>query len=68
MTDSEDSNDTAPTNLDLIRLEDLEIGGTVHGESHKWSVFRYKDQYLVLTEHVSLDFKTIEGVISYLKS
>lgn len=68
MTDSEDSNDTSPTNLDLIRLEDLEINGSVHGECKKWSVFRYKDEFLVLTEHASLDFKTLEGVLGYLRS
>ena len=69
MTDSEDSNDTSPTSFDLIRLEDIEIGGAgVKGECGKWVVFRYKDEYLVLTEHASLDFKTLAGVISYLKS
>jgi len=68
MTEAEDSDDTKPTNLDLIRLEDMDVGGQCYGECGKWSVFRYKDEYLVLTEHASLDFKSLEGVISYLKS
>lgn len=68
MTDSEDSNDTAPTTFDLIRLEDMDLGDSVRGECGKWSVFRYRDEYLVLTEHASLDFKTLAAVISYLRS
>ena len=69
MTDSEDGNDISPTNLDLIRLKDIEVGESVLAECKKWSVFRYPQEYFVCMESgQSLDFKTLEAVISYLRS
>lgn len=69
MTDAEDSEDPKATNLDLNRLKDLEVGGSVHGECGLWSVFRYEKEYLVFFKSgVTIDLPDLKSVISYLSS
>jgi hypothetical protein len=69
MMAAEDSNDYTPSTLDIIKLEDLEIGEGFFCESGVWSVFRYKDEYLLFTEKgKQMDFKDLASLIKFLGS
>lgn len=69
MIASEDSNDYSPTNLDLIKLDDLESGFGLHSESGKWSVFRYNNDFTVCFEDGRIiDFNNLDSLIKFLSS
>jgi hypothetical protein len=72
-----DNSDFYCSEYDLLRIEDLEIGGKVESESGDFTVFKYKDSYLVFLKNDQrlqkvkkemLEFKTLKEVIRFLKS
>lgn len=74
MFDSEDNpNKTKPSDLDLVKLDDLEVDGVMHCESGAWSVMRYPKYYcLVFNTKVHkfamVDMETKEAVLAFLEA
>jgi len=67
MLGTEGSEDPKATTLDILRLEDLEVGGEVHGECGKWSVFRYEKEFLIFFDSgTQIDMPDLKSVIKYL--
>ena len=69
MMAAEDNYDQTPTPLDLIRLEDLDIGDGMNSECGKWSVFRYENEFLLFFEDGrQLDYPNITSIIRFLSN
>jgi len=69
MLDTEGSEDPKATSLDILRIQDLEVGGSVHGECGKWSVFRYEKEFLILFSsgtQVQIELPDVKSVVDYL--
>lgn len=74
--DLEDDNNFNLTYFDECKLESMEIGDKVVGESGNFEVLRYKDEYILFLMHeglirkkklMSKNFKTLKSLISFLK-
>lgn len=73
MQDSEDNPSARPTDLDLIKIEDLEIDGVVYSESGVWTVLRYPKYYSLVFNNEKFkfgifDFQRKEDLVNYLNS
>ena len=71
MYDAEDSpvTDLKPTDLDLIRLEEAELGERIEGEMGTWTVFKYKDGYTLMVNRLTdnfKEFKSLKELVFYL--
>lgn len=69
--DSEDNPSARPTDLDLIKIEDLEIDNVTYSESGVWTVMRYPKYYSLVFNTANykfgiFDFQKKEDLINYL--
>lgn len=66
-----DSDDISPTDLDIERLRIMSVGDVLFGESNRWKVLKYKNDYTLIINCKRLDdmkdFKTVDEIIAYLK-
>ena len=71
LLDDADTNSIKPTQFDLDRLSNLEVGEDFVGEKQNFKILRYKNDYvIILYNHTKkkdfIEVKDIEGVIKYL--
>lgn len=69
---TEDNPDARPSDLDLIKINDLEVDGAVLAESGFWSVLRYPKNYTLVFHtkthgFAMVDTETKEQAISILQ-
>ncbi|MDO8610963.1 MAG: hypothetical protein Q7R95_10565 [bacterium] len=69
---SEDSNTLYPTEFDISRLKDMEIGDKILSESGNWHCMKYKNEYVLLLNGKKykknmLEFKYLSELIIFLK-
>ena len=69
--DSEDNPSIRPTDLDLIKLDDLEVDEVVYSESGAWSVMRYPRYYSLVFNIPQFkfgifDFQKKDDLLGYL--
>jgi hypothetical protein len=67
------SNSIKPTQLDLVKLNNLKCGEFWDGELQNWRVLAYKNSFIVvLFNHVIKEefseFETIEEIIDFLNN
>lgn len=62
MFDSEDNpeRDAKPSDLDLIKIDELDIDGVMHAESRLWSIMRYPKYYCLVFNTKEHGFKMID--------
>lgn len=75
MLNSEDNPapDPKPSDLDLVKIDELEIDGVMHAESGLWSIMRYPKYYCLVfntKEHgfAMVDCETKQNVFDMLNA
>lgn len=71
MMDSEDDNSLTFTDFDRNRIDSMGVNDTVVGECGQWSVFRYKEDYMVVLhgkKNAIAEIKRKDIVFNYLKN
>ena len=71
-TSEDDTNSLRPTSFDVARIDSLSIGESVDGELGNWTVLRYKDSYVLMTQNspkiINKEFKTQKELIRFLEN
>jgi hypothetical protein len=67
-----DTNSLYPTDFDILKLQNMNLGDKINAESRNWSVIKYKESYtLMLSNHPKLppvlDFLDLKSLIYFLK-
>lgn len=71
-SDQQDSDSLYPSDFDITRLECMSIGDRIDGELGNWTVFRYKNDYLLFINICKVrksdwEFDKVEDLIKFLK-
>lgn len=58
------------TSFDLSRLKSMDVGDVVVGESQRWRVIKYKNEYVLIVDKNDIfkEFKLLTDLFEYLES
>jgi len=74
--DLENDDSWVISNYDILRIESMEIGDSLEGESGNFRILRYKDTYFLFLQHegkirqhhcLGKEFDTLEDLLKFLK-